>query len=399
MDPAPVAGRGDPVDRGDLLMNARSLAPALLALTATGCAFDLSRLMPPPRDGDAPMDVSATDAAMDGPAADASPGPACVSLLDMANARDLGGSLVLSGTTRFSSHVLNPPSTCNATSNGAPEVYYDYQMRRGGRLVAATEVPTEGTGCPLRFDTVVSIFAGTCEMRGEALGCNDDVTFPDQVSCFTSGSRAVAPNVAINDRVTVVVDGYESNSGDFTLTLCENPLEEVPPPALPTSEACQCPAGGIADATAEPIQLVSSPPDPGAAAGGRLETVGQYLGGPRTLIGNTIKGIAGVIGVQTNDFNTRAACRDARMIVDLVFGGRPLRSFVLDASVEAAKTPRIMFRTAPDARFASPSTVLLRVRENTGPAGMGCGVTITTGTITVLSARSTVPPDAGASRG
>jgi hypothetical protein len=378
-------------------------APAILQALAVGllggCAFDLSRLMPPPRDGDAPLDVTVTDAAMDAPVEDASIGPTCVSLLDLVNSRDIGGSLVLSANTGRATHTINPPASCTAGSNGAPEIFYDYQMRRGGRLVAMTDVPTNGASCPLRFDTIVSIFAGTCETPGALLACNDDVTFPDQVSCYTSGSRAVAPSVMINDRVTVAVDGFDSNAGPFTLTLCENPLDEVPSPALSAEEACACPAGGLPSSPPEMIQLTGTPPDPGAAMGGRLESVGQYLGGARTLTGNSIKGIAGVLGVQTNDFNTRSACRDARMVLDLVFAGRVLRSFVVDSSVEAAKTPRIIFRTAPDARFASPSTVHLRVRENTGPAGMNCGVTITSGTLFVLTGRSTAPPDAGASRG
>jgi hypothetical protein len=364
------------------------------------CAFDLTRLMPPPRDGDVPTDVAPMDAATDVAVDAGPPGPTCVSLLDPMNGRTIGGSLIITGNTGRAERTMDPAASCTTSSRGAPEVFFDYQMQRGGTLVAMTDVPTGGgADCPLRFDTIVSILSGSCEMPGMSLACDDDVGLDDPTTCYGSASRARATGLTANQSVSIVVDGFESTAGPFTLTLCENPLNEVRAQGMTDATACQCPASGIETATAEDVALVMAS-DMGAAAGGRLEAAGQYVGGPRTINGNTVKGIAGVIGIRNNDFNVRAECRMYSATFDVIVGGLPVRAFTVDSSTDTVRTPRLIFRTAPDVRFASPATVLVRMRSTSAPPMMRpCGIDLAAGTLTLLTARSTaMPPTDGGVR-
>lgn len=350
-----------------------------------GCSWDISKLMEPPRDGDVPMDVMETDTGVDA-GVDAGPRRACVSLLDSTQGRIIGGSLVYTGSTVNGAHLADPPASCNAMSRGAPEIYFDYQVQRGGTVVATTEVATEGSACPLASDTVVTIHRGSCDLPGMPVACNDDSDDPS--ACFGAGARTVATGLAIGDRLMIAVDGYLAQSGPFTLTIAENPLNEVLPSGS-RSILCACPTSTMTTSTEDVALTMAGDSAMGAQASGRLETTGQYIGGPRTIAGAVVKGVAGVIGLTGNDFASRAECRGRSATFDVIVGAAPVRAFTIDSETSIARTARLVFRSTTDITFAPASRVRIALRSTVMPAmGGPCGVGFTAAsTLTFLTAR------------
>lgn len=355
----------------------RALSLCSLALALSACSYDVSRLYPPPSEAgdvsqiDAIEDVVQPDVPRDGP-----PPPVCVSLLDAMQGRTIGGSLILSGTTTRGESTVNPIASCGADSNGAPEIFHEYQMQRGGTLSVSTDVPNMGAGCPLFADTIVSLQKGSCDMPGEVVACNDDDA--TEVRCTTTSSRVFATGLAVNERVMIIVDGYQANAGPYTITVTENALREVNPFAAVSP--CGCPA---AVATVNPSATrtedvpVNASSDMGGGASRELGAVGATIGGPRTIANGRIVGIAGTLGLVTNEFATRPECQDGSMTLELVIGTSVVRAFVIDRDTSTVLTSRLMFRTAPNIAFAPNTPVLLRVRSLTGMGTMtnSCSVT------------------------
>jgi hypothetical protein len=363
-----------------------ALAAVWLASGAyVGCAWDISKLTEPPRDGEAPMDVAPVDTGVD-TGVDAGPRRVCVSLLDPMQGRVIGGSLIYTGSTIMGTHLADPPASCNAMSRGAPEIYFDYQVQRGGTVVASTEVATEGATCPLASDTVAVIHRGSCDLPGMPIACNDDAE--DLSKCFDSGARAVATGLAVGDRLMIAVDGYLANAGPFTLTVVENPLTEVPPSGS-RSILCACPTSAPTTTPEDVPLTMAGDSAMGAQASGRLETAGQFIGGPRTLMGTAIKGIAGVIGLTTNDFATRAECRTRSATFDVMVGAAAARAFTIDSNTSITRTARLMFRSSTDITFTAGSRVRIALRSTVMPTmGAPCGVGFSpASTLTFLTAR------------
>jgi hypothetical protein len=360
------------------------LIAVVLPCAIAGCAFDLGRLMEPPPDG-APMIDVITDAPVD-VLVDSGPQRACVSLLDTSVGRVIGGSLVVSGTTVGATHLIDPPSTCTMASRGAPERYFNYQVQRGGTLVATTEVASMGASCPLASDTIVSILRGSCDAPGEDLACNDDAEDPSK--CLEEGSRAIATGLSAGDLVMIVVDGYRANAGPFTLTLVENPLREAPPLGS-IGLLCACPTSAATTMTEDVAVSMASDSASGAAMNGRLELAGQYIGGARTTSGTVVKGVAGVLGLLANDFATRPECRSRAATFDVYLGNNAVRAFTIDSSTDIARTPRLMFRSASDVPISAGTRVRIQLRATQMPtAGGPCGVQFSSaGTLTLLTAR------------
>ncbi|MDP3276191.1 MAG: hypothetical protein Q8Q09_13410 [Deltaproteobacteria bacterium] len=346
----------------------------------SGCAFDISRLMPPPADGStedrAVIDVVVppSDVADAGP-----PQPTCVSLLDPMNGTLIGGSTIIRGNTGPAHALRDPPASCNANSRGAPEVYYDYQVRgaTGAIVTAVTEVPTEGGAmCPPQFDTVVSLYRGNCQAIGELLGCNDDNT--DPASCFSVGSRAsTSMSLMQGDRMVVVVDGYQANSGPYTLTIAENVLSEVAPLLTPQSTVCACPA-------TRPTVTTSVPLFEPAQMNHLFSNTAPVTGGTRSFpSGGRLVGVALELGLRRNDFATVPACRTFAATFDLSFAGTNVRAFTVDSSTDITRTRRLIYRAAGD--IALPTSVVqLRMRPLPMPAA-ACMVEIVTGNVHVVT--------------
>lgn len=364
-----------------------ALSASALATTALlGCSWDISKLERP-RDAEVPEDVAPADTGVDS-GVDAGPQRACVSLLDSTQGRVIGGSLVYSGSTVNGTHLADPPASCNAMSRGAPELYFDYQVQRGGTVVATTEVATTGSACPLTSDTVVTIHRGSCDLPGTPIACNDDSEDPS--ACFSAGARAAATGLAIGDRVMIAVDGYLAQSGPFTLTVVENPLNEVLP-AGSRSILCACPTSSMTTSPEDVPLTMSGDSTMGAQASGRLETTGQFIGGPRTIMGRSVKALAGVIGLTVNDFASRAECRGRSATFDVFVGptAMPIRSFVIDSETSIARTARLILRSSTDITFAAGNNVRIALRQTVMPATGGpCGVGFSmASTLTFLTAR------------
>lgn len=360
----------------------------LAATVMSACSFDVSRLYPPPEDGDTGVEMDASEDVANDVPYDGPPRPTCVSLVDNMSTRTIGGSLIIEGSTARAESTVNPVASCMAMSNGAPEIFYEYQVQRGGTLVASTDVPNEGADCPLFADTVVSIQRGNCEAPGEVVACNDDGT--DSTRCAIEASRTVATGLMPFDRVMIVVDGYRANAGPFRLTVTENPLSEVLPATSALAMRCGC-SGATLNGTPEDVP-VSAAADVMGGAARELNTPGQSIGGPRSITGTTVVGIAATIGLVTNEFRSRPACATYSATFDVVIGTSVVRSFVIDNSTETLPTPRLMFKATPAIAFAMGTPVQIRLRTTTAPdATDRCGVTFAglaaSGTFTLLTTR------------
>jgi hypothetical protein len=368
-----------------------SVIASLLSSWLLGaCSFDLSRLYPPPRDGDSgiEMDASEEDVVVD-VTSDGPPRPTCVALAENMSTRTIGGSLVIEGSTTRAESTVNPIESCTTASNGAPEIFYELQVQRGGTLVASTDVPNDGANCPLFADTIVSIQRGNCEMPGPVLACNDDGMDPTQ--CTFEASRTVATGLMPFDRVMIIVDGYRANAGPFRLTVTENPLNEVLPETHALAMRCGCSGPTLTGTTEEvPISIAS---DVGGGVQRELNTPGEFIGGSRTIMGTTVVGLAATIGIVTNEFRSRTACNAYSATFDLVLGNNVVRSFVIDRTTDTAFTPRLMFKSTPPIAFTPGTLVQIRLRATTAPAQMAdrCGVTFSglaaAGTISMLTTR------------
>jgi hypothetical protein len=140
-------------------------------------------------------------------------------------------------------------------------------MQRGNRLVATTN----GAPCSGSFDTVLYAI-DTCDTPDASVtnfrACSDD----DVVMCSCTGStncENVRSTVEINflqpgDVVYLVVDGYQSQSGPFRLSVAENGLRPVAPPMASLGNHCTCPS-----LTASPsrTQISSTVPPSSATTG------------------------------------------------------------------------------------------------------------------------------------
>jgi hypothetical protein len=280
---------------------------------------------------------------------------------------------------------------CTMMSDGAPEIFFEYQVQRGGTIVASTDVPNVGMGCPRFADSIVSIQRGSCEMPGDVLACNDDSG--ESFACQSAASRAVATGLAQFDRVMIVVDGYQANSGPFTLTVTENALREATVSGAMTADPCGCPGVTTTSAgtTTEDV-AISLAADMGGGGQRELSMPGDSVGGARTVMGTRVVGIAATIGLTANEFRTRAVCNTHTATFDLVIGTQVVRSFVVDRNTDTVNTPRLMYRPAPNIPIMANTNVQIRLRSTTAPdLADRCSVTFGSmtgaGTITLLTTR------------
>jgi hypothetical protein len=113
------------------------------------------------------------------------------------------------GTTSGTSSLAG---TC-ATSNAAPERVYRWTPAKSGTATVRT---CDGAGTA--YDTVVYVRRADCSL-GTEIACNDD-----SAGCFTSepndhhGSN-LSPTVVAGETYFIVVDGYASSQGAYTLSV------------------------------------------------------------------------------------------------------------------------------------------------------------------------------------
>ncbi|WP_437549267.1 MXAN_6577-like cysteine-rich protein [Sorangium sp. So ce367] len=109
-------------------------------------------------------------------------------------------SLTRTGTTRGQPDAVRP--TCvSAVSVSSPETVFTYTAPIGGTYI----IDTIGSS----FNTVLHVHSRGC--AGTEQQCNDDLT--------NSQASKVEIKLARNQTITVVVDGYNGASGDFTLKI------------------------------------------------------------------------------------------------------------------------------------------------------------------------------------
>lgn len=113
---------------------------------------------------------------------------------------DLGSRLgtVSTGSTlgRASNHV---PSC--GTSTDAPDIGFTWTAPSSGTFT----FDTNGSD----FDTIVEVRDGSCD--GLSLGCDDDGG--------DSTTSLLSLSLSAGERVVVIVDGYSTNDGNYTLTI------------------------------------------------------------------------------------------------------------------------------------------------------------------------------------
>lgn len=115
---------------------------------------------------------------------------------------ELVGALPIQVTGNTASEVDSSSPACGFSN--APDVSYTYTAPVAGTYI----FDTEGSS----FDTVLDVLEGfTCE--GTSLGCDDDD--PDLIG---NASR-VAVTLTAGQEVTVLVDGFSANSGDYVLNV------------------------------------------------------------------------------------------------------------------------------------------------------------------------------------
>ncbi|WP_437942748.1 hypothetical protein [Sorangium sp. So ce341] len=119
---------------------------------------------------------------------------------------DLGSELPLTrtGTTSGQPNSATPVSTC-ASSSSAADMVFTYTAPADGDYV----IDTIGSS----YDTVLHVHSDGC--GGETLKCNDDGG--------GSGTSKVTLTLTAGEVITVIVDGYGSLSGSFTLNITPAP--------------------------------------------------------------------------------------------------------------------------------------------------------------------------------
>jgi len=119
---------------------------------------------------------------------------------------------VFTGSTSGSS---TQSGTC-ATTNAAPEKVFQWTPSRSGTATIQT-CGASGTS----FDTVLYVRSGSCQ-TGSQLACNDDTSGCATGSSANHGSR-ITPTVTAGQTYFIIVDGYSSASGNFSLSVTPPP--------------------------------------------------------------------------------------------------------------------------------------------------------------------------------
>jgi len=139
--------------------------------------------------------------------------------------------------------------TCASTVN-APERVFAWTPAFSGTATIQT-CDAAGTA----YDTVLYVRRGDCA-GGTEVACNDD-----SPSCFTSepsqhhGSR-LTPTVIAGETYFIVVDGYATSSGAFSLSVV-GPAGGPTPAPTTTPLATATPAAPVATATATPTRTAT----------------------------------------------------------------------------------------------------------------------------------------------
>jgi hypothetical protein len=174
---------------------------------------------------------------------------------------------VFTGTTSGASTVAG---TC-ASSNNAPERVFAWTPAVSGAAQIATCSSTD-----TNYDSVVYVRSGSCS-SGPEVACNDDTA-----GCFTSEpndhhASRLTLNVVAGQTYFIVVDGFASSAGTFSLAVT------APGSSTPTSTATPRPT-----VTATPIAACQAATDIPAAGG--------------TFTGTT-SGTSGLAGTCANSAN------------------------------------------------------------------------------------------------
>lgn len=172
---------------------------------------------PPPKDVAVPDAAADVPVPLDGPPSDVAPPDRC-------GATDLGsavGAGVARGSTAGRATALDTAGCgqeMGAPRGGtrAPEAVFRWVAPVSGRFT----FDTAGSS----YDTLLYVRLGACD--GPDLGCNDDVN-------ATGGdtSSRVSFTLTRGEAVSIVVDGYGANAGDFVLNIASDTV--VPPDAGP----------------------------------------------------------------------------------------------------------------------------------------------------------------------
>ena len=151
---------------------------------------------------------------------------------------DLGSTLPTSysGTTVGAQNLVGGAS-CGAGGNNAPDASFRFTAPASGTY----RIDTAGSA----FDTVLYVRNGTC--GGAQLACNDDANGTVQ--------SLVSVSLSAGQSVVIVVDGYSTRSGAFTLTI-RSVTGPTPTPAATSA------ATGTATGTPAPSVTQSATPPP-----------------------------------------------------------------------------------------------------------------------------------------
>lgn len=190
---------------GTALFSSFTALACACALEPRGLGEHVETDSDPTRSGDASVEID--------PEADAAPilSVSCLGELDLGSA--LGEGVYVGSTSSAADHA-SPPC---AYASDAPDVGMRWTSPRASNY----HFDTIGSA----FDTVLHAYAADC--RGLPLACNDQVR-PDRNA---SGFRLF---VEEGDSIVLVVDGYQSASGDFVLNILDSP---------PDAEAGACDDG------------------------------------------------------------------------------------------------------------------------------------------------------------
>jgi hypothetical protein len=166
------------------------------------------------------------------------------------------GSMVptsYSGSTAGAQNLMGGAS-CGGGGNNAPDVSFGFTAPASGTY----QIDTAGSA----FDTVLYVRDGTCS--GVQLACNDDANGTLQ--------SLVSVSLSAGQSVVIVVDGYSTRSGAFTLTIRSATNATATPSTTLTGTPTAAPSS-TATVTHTPTTASTTPTQPPTTTPSTTETV------------------------------------------------------------------------------------------------------------------------------
>lgn len=348
------------------------------SLCSVACSYDLDRLrgvhdaQVDDRIDTAPPDGAPVDDAPDAQERDAvdvpgDTGPTCTdpTVLDVRTfGSQFGSTWRVTGDTNGGPSVLSPPDMCTTSSGGAAtsERVYRYVVQQGPRLYATTD---SLAACGGSFDTILYALAA-CADATTALGCDDDdhvLTRCDAVAGFTSS--ILLDGLRPGQPVYLVVDGFDGHTGQFSLSVTENGLQNavlpsLPPVGVPTTR-CGCP--GSTDNVVQTLPFPSPDDRARSAVGGSIASLsheGDRLGGSHSI--PALARVAGAALEFTLAMNG-LSCNTGVATFDLLVGGSAVQSFEIDARAPTLTPQHVSYATFGALIVSNTAQIELRLRS------------------------------------